>query len=115
MSKNETEEIETPSSGRTRPEPLRGNRTAPDGSRFPWGVITQVHKVGSYQIVEYREDEVWDSHGMMLFHPYIDGRDTCHDYHSLDAALIGVIAYRADGPNTRADRYICKMLGIPWG
>lgn len=101
-----------------RPEPLKGPRTAPDGRRFVWGPITFVHEVGPYQIVEYRRDmsnagmvSMYADHGTTYFHPYIDGKDTSHSYRSLDAALVGAIAYRAEGPNGSAGEYFMRMIG----
>jgi hypothetical protein len=100
-----------------RPEPLRGPRTAPDGKRFVWGVITTTHEVGPYAIVEYRRDasngtsSMWAEHGKTYFHPYVDGKDTSMAYGSLDAALAGVIGYRAEGPNGHAAHYFMRMIG----
>lgn len=103
-----------------RPEKLRGPRIGPDGERFPWGPIDAVHEVGPYQIVEYRRDmsnagqvEMYADHGTTCFHPYIDGKDTSHSYPSLDAALVGAIAIRAEGPNGRAATYFMRMIGQP--
>ncbi|MFN2347095.1 MAG: hypothetical protein ABR616_15455 [Dermatophilaceae bacterium] len=103
---------------RSTPAPLAGNRAAPDGTRFTWGPIDAVHTVGEYQIVEYREDrsnfrraEEWDGHGRTLFHPYIGGRDLHRGYLSLDSALVGAIAYKREGPNSRAADYFERMTG----
>lgn len=102
----------------TRPEPLHGPRNAPDGRRFPWGPITAVHEVGPYAIVEYRRDmsnagqvEMYADHGTTHYHPYIYGKDSCHSYGSLDAALVGGITYRVEGPNGRAAGYFMRMIG----
>lgn len=101
-----------------RPDPLRGNRHAPDGKRFPWGVIDETYVVGPYQIVKYRADRssyaqesTWVEHGQVRYHPYIDGHDASRCYLSLDAALVGVVAVCNEGPNTQADAYFMRMIG----
>lgn len=101
---------------RQRPERLRGPRIGPDGDRFPWGPIDQVHEVGPYQIVEYRRDmsnfagSDYSEHGRVQFHPFIDGKDTSRSFDTLDAALVGAVAYRHEGPNGSADWYFMRML-----
>ena len=100
-----------------QPEPLPGPRIGPNGKHFPWGPIDAVWDVGEeYQIVQFRRDtsghvqpEVWESHGKTRFHPYINGRDTSRTYDSMDAALVGVIAYKREGPNSQAARYFDRM------
>lgn len=98
-------------------EKLVGPRTAPDGSRFPWGPITQTHEVGPYQILEYRDDRSrypltqQDGHGRTLFQPWVNGKSTSTSWHSLDAALAGAIAYKAEGPNGQAAHYFLRMIG----
>lgn len=101
-----------------RPERLRGPRTGPDGQKFPWGPVDRVHEVGPYQIVEYRRDmstyglgSDFSEHGQVMFHPYLDGKDTSQSFDSLDAALVGAIAYRHEGPNGAAGYYFMRMLG----
>jgi hypothetical protein len=88
-------------------------------SGFVWGEVKTVHVVGDYQVVEYypRKSEKNRisqdiDYSKTLFNPYIDWEDTNHGYGSLDEALVGVIAYRAEGPNGQADMYFCKMVGI---
>lgn len=102
-----------------RPEPperLSGPRIGPDGRTFPWGPIDATHEVGEYQIVQFRRDmsnssqpKYWHEHGQTQFHPYINGRDTSCSYASLDSALVGVIAYRREGPNGQAAHYFDRM------
>ena len=40
-----------------------------------------------------------------MFHPYVDGEDCNCSYESLDAALIGAVARKHDGINTKMDTY----------
>ena len=89
---------------------LRGK---PILTEFVWGQVIAVHSVGEYDIVEYVPnqstnvaDEDYDP--SPKFHSYIDSRDTSHSYSSLDAALVGAIAIKRDGINTRADSYFIK-------
>lgn len=99
-------------------ERLTGHRTAPDGSRFTGGPIQDIHEIGPYAIVEYRDDRrrlpVADQagHGRTLFHVYVNGADSHRGYFSLDEALLGAIALRNEGANTRADLYAARLLGV---
>ena len=45
---------------------------------------------------------------------YIDYEDIHRVYNSLDAALLGIMAYKYEGCNYHADEYMCKLLGIKW-
>ena len=71
--------------------------------------IINTYEVGDYQIVEYITHT-----GTLVFHPYIDYSDIHRIYESLDAALLGVMAYKYEGGNYHADKYMCKLLGIKW-
>jgi hypothetical protein len=85
--------------------------TLVDGTKdeFVWGNVVKNHAVGEYNIIEFVRD------GEHLFHAYIGGKDTNHSFTSLDAALVGVIAYKYEGGNHRADRYFTKMVGMENG
>ena len=85
--------------------------------RFGWGQVICVHTVGEYDIIEYIPnqssnvaDEDYDS--SPCFHPYVDGCDISQSFHSLDQALVGAIAYKAEGPNGRAATYFFKMIEV---
>lgn len=102
----------------TRPEPLLGNRTGPDGREFAWGVIDAIHEIGDYQIVEYRQDQsnhsasqpyCWERHGRTLFQARIKGGWSIASYYTLDSALVGAIAYKREGANSRAAMYFDRM------
>jgi len=86
--------------------------------KFPWGPVVDVHEIAEYSIVEYRPQiykngtGTREYHEYTHFHPYINGKDTCHCYESLDSALIGSVAYKHDGINSQAARYFCKMIGL---
>lgn len=82
--------------------------------RYTWGPALAIHEIGEYAIVEYQENPVsnpkpdWVSR--VLFHGYINGRDTNEAFESLDAALVGMIARKHDGINSRAAGYFMKMI-----
>lgn len=71
--------------------------------------IINTYEVGDYQIVEYITPT-----GTLVFNPYIDYSDIHRIYESLDAALLGVMAYKYEGCNYHVDKYMCKLLGIKW-
>lgn len=82
---------------------------------FVWGEVIDIIVAGEYQIVEYHPRDV----GTQEIDPtkkryscYIDYASTGHGYCTLDEALVGVVAYKHEGPNGRADDYFCKMVGI---
>lgn len=66
--------------------------------RFVWGKIVQIHTLGRYTFVEYREYRYTrgtqgdGSEGEISFHIYVDGRSTSHSASTLDSALIEAIA-----------------------
>ncbi|EPX83875.1 hypothetical protein [Salipiger mucosus] len=86
--------------------------------KFPWGRVIEDHEIGPYTIREYHPRKETE-HGQMLreidtdkamFHGYVDGTDVCQSWASLDAALAGVITYRAQGPNAQSAEYFMKMI-----
>lgn len=103
----------------TPPVRLRGTWRGPDGDRWSWGPVDDIHTIGPYKIVEYREDmsrytqrETWHRHGRTLYYPIVDGEKTHRSYTTLDRALLGAVAVSAEGSSTRADVYMAKMLGL---
>lgn len=90
--------------------------------RFHWGPVVAAHRIGDYMIVEFHPMVMEGNHGTgkyeaekVEFHAYVlsenSWQDTCHGFESLDSAIVGVIAYKHEGANHRADRYFMKMLG----
>lgn len=102
----------------TRPEKLKGPRPDPGrpDSRFAWGPVDMIHVVGEYQVVEYRKDMStflsgdYSDHGKTFFHPYVNGKDTSMSFESLDAALVGAVAYKHEGANGSAGFYFMRMI-----
>lgn len=103
-----------------RPARLTGDRRAPDGREFAWGVIVKTHHIGpDYQIVEYRQDQsrstsasMWATHCDIVFHPYLDRKDMSASYDTLEEAIVGAIAHKYGGPNSGAGYYASKILGL---
>lgn len=88
-----------------------------DIQNFWLGQVVKVHTVGPYAAVEYLErvaqggtltKEIGTTHAFLS---YVDNESTNHIYHSLEAAIVGAIAYKFDGPNSQATTYFCKMVG----
>lgn len=73
---------------------------------YHWGHVIAVHCIGEYQIIEYVKA------GEMLWHGYINYKDTNCSYSSLDSALIGCITRKHEGANGHAHEYFCKMVGL---
>lgn len=87
--------------------------------KYHWGEVIEVHSIGEYDIIEYYPKEYKNScstgnidYSHKQYHSYINGKDTCHSYYTLEGAIIGVIAYKFDGLNSQAAGYFCKMIGI---
>jgi len=80
---------------------------------FKWGQYVATHSIDVYDIVEYYHPNRGDGYEEdASFHPFVDGKDTHHSWPTLDSAIAFVIAYRAEGPNSQAARYFCRMLNI---
>lgn len=86
---------------------------------FPWGLVIQQLEIGEYQIVRYHPKKYKDGFSTKEYdfdtteyHGFINGNDTCHSFHSLDACLAGLIGYKHLGPNEgpRAGNFFIKML-----
>lgn len=82
------------------------------------GEAVRVHTVGDYEIVEYHPRIAVDSQLVneidrehFAYSVYIRGTRTGRSFHTLDAALVGAIAYEYEGPNHRADYYFLRMIG----
>ena len=82
------------------------------------GEAVAVHTVGEYEIVEYHPRVSVDSQLVheidrkhYAFSVYIRGERTGRSFDTLDAALVGAIAYEHEGPNHHADYYFMRMIG----
>lgn len=89
--------------------------------RFPWGEVIADHAIGPYTIREFHPFERREKGSIgpgvdkskAHFHGYVNGADACCTWLTLDEALAGCIAYRAEGPNHRADEYFIRMISTP--
>ncbi len=88
------------------------------GEKFNWGDVIAMHAIGPYAIAEYHP---WKTAGSsvltgnadmesLAFAGWVEGRCTSQSWLSLDAALAGCMAYRAEGRNCRAGEYFIKMI-----
>jgi len=72
----------------------------------------KLHVVGPYAIAEYETEHprsvISVDRWRKNFQAYVDGVDTSATWSSLDLALAHAIAFRHDGPNTRAGIYFVK-------
>ena len=59
---------------------------------FPCGKVITIHRIGRYAVVEYRSKRK-DEQAAPYFHPYVDGKDTCHSFRSLEASLVFSFGY----------------------
>lgn len=89
-----------------------------EGQLFIWGEAIKLHEVGPYSILEFHP---WQSRGIssypctpdrgvIRFHAWVNSADTHHGFSSLDAALVGCVAYAHEGCNHRADGYFMRMI-----
>jgi hypothetical protein len=89
---------------------------------FTWGEMVSVEAVGEYHIAIYHpwkaekseagvsyEQDV-PNEDKILYHGWVNGKDTCQSWESLDAALAGCIAYKHEGPNHGAGAYFMRMI-----
>ena len=77
-------------------------------NEYVWGPILNIYCIGEYQIVEYIDKKS----NKVLYHGYINYRDTNTGYCSLDTALIGCIGIKYEGSNGKAAMYFSRMVGI---
>lgn len=85
---------------------------------FPWGLVTEILTIRQFTIVEYHPYEIDAALNVFTdkisekfsYHVDVNGESTNTSYDSLQAALVGAIAYEAEGPNSHAAYYFMKML-----
>lgn len=88
------------------------------GTPYTWGQVIAIHEIGPYTIVEshpWLEQDGRIRTGVpdptsIEFHTYVNGLCCSHSYPTLDEALAGCMAYRAEGPNHHADTYFIRSL-----
>jgi hypothetical protein len=87
--------------------------------KFPWGRVVNTHTIGDYEIVEYYSwiykdgGKTRQTEDATMFHPYHQGKDLCVSYSSLEESMIGMVAWKYEGGNSRAAQYFFRMIGIP--
>jgi hypothetical protein len=88
---------------------------ADEGPNFWLGPITRTHRLGRYQLLEYKEKPAINSDrigGTTYFTGYIDGRGTRQSSSTLEGAIAHCIAYNQLGPNTQAGTLFMVMVGL---
>ena len=88
---------------------MKSLETKNDYSNFTWGTVIKVHTLGEYDIVEYLHIDGGD----ISFKPFINGLSYPRSYGNLEQAIIGAIATRYDGGNTKADTYFLRAIEHP--
>jgi hypothetical protein len=78
---------------------------------FWLGRVVEQYEIGAYRIVEYAPRDG----GANGFAAFIDGRDIGQSWPTLERAIVGVIAYQYDGPNSQAGEFFARMVGLPAG
>lgn len=72
-----------------------------------WGHVAEVHTIGDIQVAEVkRKGETW-------YMPFVGGQRCTESAYTLDLAIVIALSQKYDGYNTRANRYIARMIGMP--
>lgn len=91
---------------------------------YIWGEVKEIHIIGVYGVIEYVRRN-GDDKDKIYFHPVLwtdkykehhnnhyYWEDTNRSFHTLEEAIIDVIAYNFDGLNSQAGHYFSKMVGL---
>ena len=70
------------------------------------GFVEDVIDIEEYQIAKY----VDKTNKKTYYHPYYNGHTMSVSYHSIEECMVGMIARKMDGPNTRIDTYFMNAL-----
>lgn len=65
---------------------------------------------GEYIILEVNHQIASEPHPYHIFHTYLNFRDTCKGYESLDSAIIGLLDVKYQGNNSQAHMMFERML-----
>ncbi|MCP3966664.1 MAG: hypothetical protein GY718_09990 [Lentisphaerae bacterium] len=85
---------------------------------FVWGKIVEIYTIDDYDIAVFHPlfyingkaiNDVYDEH-VIEYHGWVNGRDTCRSWPTLDEALAGCLSYKYEGANGKADIYFIKAL-----
>ena len=78
------------------------------GKKFVWGKVLEIHEAGEYTIIEFLDKYS----NIKSFYGYANEKASDNAWGSFDEALIGLIALKYDGLNTRACGYFCRGIGL---
>lgn len=91
------------------------------GSRYTWGPITHVHRIGPYALIEYHphlyngcvETDAVD-HTRTIYSVYVDGKSMRRSAATLEEGIALAMQCKHDeyGGNGQAARYFCAMIGV---
>jgi hypothetical protein len=74
---------------------------------YKWlGTVTRISEFYDYAIVEY----IPKNETGKRYSPHVKGRSTSHSFTNLDEAIAFAIAYKKEGPNTRAHQYFIQGM-----
>lgn len=81
--------------------------------KFVWGKVINTHKIGDIKIIEYFDRDEGIITDTIKYHVYVNEKDTCHSFSSLDGALLYALCYKYDnGWYTHAYEYTAKAIGL---
>lgn len=75
---------------------------------FSFGDVEGVYEIGEYHIFEVQPRRGGDKE----YHTYRNFKRDGRFYSSLDEALVGMVAVKYEGANSRAGYYFGRMVGI---
>jgi hypothetical protein len=85
-----------------------------EGPKFWLGPIVAAHHIGEYSFIEYEATDFTSGpnygkrDGSHHFGGFINGHNVSRNWHSLDAALVGIVAFKRDGGNSQAGRLFMR-------
>jgi len=88
---------------------MKSLETKHDYSNFTWGTVVAIHTLGEFDIVEYYND----NRLLTSFKPYRNGSAYPRSYGNLEEAIVGAIATKYDGGNTKSDTYFLRAIQHP--
>jgi hypothetical protein len=68
----------------------------PDGTKFVWGKVQEIHEISNFQIVEYLSKSN-NGPEERLFSTYLNNKDLHESYPTLDTALLGCLIKKYEG------------------
>lgn len=73
---------------------------------FVSGPVERVYSLGEYTIVAFSAQD-----GSTTFRAYVKTEMVDTDFPTLETALVGAVAFKYDGPDSKAPMYFMRMVG----